>query len=115
MAKAHDQANAVASTVISKFEAFLPQYKGLIRKTWGDLALFVAYKLLVVYVLLKVVFFAFSALQCFVCCLCCCGCCCLRSKKGKDLRVNGNAKPKAKGAAASGKAAVKASSGKKSK
>merc|ERR1712160_51703 len=102
-------ANAAAVALIEQFEAKMPSYKGLIPKTLGNFALFVCYKLLVLYIVLKVLLFAlrtvFGIFGFFVCAICCCRC-------GKGSAKAGGKKATT-AAAPAGKAAAKAAGKKK--
>merc|ERR1712113_436467 len=113
--KAYDASNSVAVGVIDSFESKVPHYKGLIPKTLGNFVLFVIYKLIVLYIICKVLFFflrlGFGILSCVICCLCCCRCC-RRSAKApaKTAKKNGNTNRATNGntAKATAKAAGKA-------
>uniref|UniRef100_A0A7S2PBN5 Uncharacterized protein n=1 Tax=Zooxanthella nutricula TaxID=1333877 RepID=A0A7S2PBN5_9DINO len=107
--KAYEPANDFAVNWIKQFEAVAPQYKGLIRHSLGDLALFMVYTSMVVYLLVKIALFVLRTTWAVFCCFCCCGCC----RRGKATAAgSATAKAKAKSPAAapaaSGKAAAKA-------
>lgn len=109
--KAYDPMDKAAVGMIEKFESKLPAYKGMIPKTLGNLVLFICYKAVVLYVLLKVILFAlrmvFGITSCVVCCICCCRC--GRSKQVKKAAKNGKAAPtNGKAAPTNGKAATPA-------
>merc|ERR1719491_2277192 len=55
--KAYMPAAKITEDIITTFEKAVPAYKGLIRKTPGYLAVFIIYMSIVLYVILKVVFF----------------------------------------------------------
>jgi len=87
-------ANEMAVKLITQFENMAPAYQGLIRKTPGDLAVFLLYIALVVYIIQKVVLFALRTTLSIIFGVCCCGMC------RRKAPTNGNANHKAKGAPA---------------
>jgi len=101
--KAYEPANQVAVDLIEKFESRLPAYKGLIPKTLGNFVLFVCYKAIVVFIVLKAFLFVLRLVlgifRCLICGVLCCGCC--RGSKTAAKATNGKK-------AANGKAATKA-------
>jgi len=86
-------ANEMAVKLITQFENMAPAYQGLIRKTPGDLAVFLLYIALVLYIIVKVVLFAVRTIFSIFFGVCCCGMCRRRAP------TNGNSNHKAKGAA----------------
>jgi len=110
--KAYEPANQVAVGLIERFESHLPAYKGLIPKTLGNFVLFVCYKAIVVFIVMKVLLFVlrliFGIFSCVICCVCCCRCC--RSSKPAAKATNGK---KAAASKAATKAAAKPAAGKK--
>jgi len=108
-AKAQDKLNDVAGMVVDQFEKFVPSYRGVVPKTFGNVALFAIYSLFVVYVVFRIARFAIGLSLGIFCCVCCCGCC--RggaAKKGKNSK---KATPDAK--ATPTKTTAKAKAGKK--
>jgi len=85
-------ANEMAVKLITQFENMAPAYQGLIRKTPGDLAVFLLYIALVLYIIVKVVLFAVRTIFSIFFGVCCCGMCRRRAP------TNGNSNHKAKGA-----------------
>lgn len=96
--KVTEPMNAAAVKVIEQFEKAVPKHKGLIPKTAGNLALFVVYASVVLFVLLKVFLFGFRltlrTIRCALCCVCCCGCCC--SGRGGSRDASDDKKKKKK-------------------
>jgi len=84
-------ASEVAVRLITEFEKFAPAYQGLIRKTPGDLFVFIAYICIVVYLALKVVLFALRTIFSIFYGICCCGMC------RRRVPTNGKSHHKAKG------------------
>merc|ERR1719468_1076709 len=76
--QAYEPLNKAAVGVIDGFERAVPSHKGMVPKTLGNFVLFVCYKAVVLYVLLKVFFsilrFVSGITRCVCCCLCCCRC-----------------------------------------
>jgi len=67
--------DSFASMAVSKFEAFMPEYKGLIPKNSLDLAMFTVYMLFVFVVLFRLMRFALRIVKGIFCGLFCCGLC----------------------------------------
>merc|ERR1711862_409052 len=74
----HDQANAATAGMVAKFDDTFPRYAGAVPKTIGDFLFFVAYHLLVLYVIISVTRKIFKMTLGLYCFSCCCGC--LRSR-----------------------------------
>mmetsp|Transcript_78702 Transcript_78702/g.148498 ORF Transcript_78702/g.148498 Transcript_78702/m.148498 type:complete len:247 (-) Transcript_78702:131-871(-) len=112
-AKAYEPMSSVSAAAVTKFEALMPEYAGIVPKTPGDVLLFFVYFVFVVYVLLKLTLLALKiALRIFCCLCCCCGCkCCCR----KQATNGASKKAKGKKQEASAKAAAPASSSKNGK
>lgn len=109
-AKVQDKLNDVAGMVVTKFEEHVPSYRGVVPKTFGNVALFAIYSLFVVYVVCRILRFVIGLSLGIFCCVCCCGCC--RggaAKKGKNSGKK--ATPDAK--ATPNKTTAKAKAGKK--
>ncbi|CAE8585918.1 unnamed protein product [Polarella glacialis] len=83
----------------------MPHYEGLIPKTPANLALFVVYLSAVLYVLLRVVFFALRIAKGLFCFVCCCGFC-RRKAAAAPTGKAGKAAEKGKAALASNKTAA---------
>jgi hypothetical protein len=86
--------------------------KGLIGQGPSNVAFFVTYMLVVLYVAVKVFLFVLRLALSIFCCICCCGCCrgskaATEEKKGKHAKKNGQAAPQAKAEATNGKAKKK--------
>jgi len=105
--KAYEPMDKAAVAAIEKLETMLPQYKGLIPKTLGNFVLFICYKALVLYIVLKVFFFilgmVFGIAKFFLCLICCCSCGGGRTAKpagkaGKKAPSNGKAPTNGKAA-----------------
>jgi len=111
--KAYEPLNRVAVTLINHFERLMPDYKGTIPKNLGDLLVFLAFISVVLYVLFKILIFAFLTCLSIFCYIFCCGC----RKKRTSAKKNGSSKkgPVARAASAGGHQASpqKAGSGKK--
>merc|ERR1711879_946192 len=91
-----------AADLVAKFEKFAPSYKGAAPKTFVDLVLVSLYLLVVLYIVLKIVSFAFFTGLSIFCCVCCCGCC---RRGSKGAKSNGKHAAKREAAKAGGKAA----------
>mmetsp|Transcript_42056 Transcript_42056/g.78680 ORF Transcript_42056/g.78680 Transcript_42056/m.78680 type:complete len:232 (-) Transcript_42056:75-770(-) len=106
-AKTHDKLSSYADIFVSKFEAKMPKYAGLVPKTPGDVLFFIVYLAVVVYVLVKLTMLALKvALRIFCCACCCCGCkCCCRKSKSNGVTKNGKHATNGK-AATNGKVAA---------
>jgi len=59
-AKASDALDELAKTVVTKFETFVPSYKGVVPKTFGDVLLVTLYSLVVMYVVFRIARFVLS-------------------------------------------------------
>lgn len=101
--KAYDPANQVAVGLIERFEGHLPAYKGMIPKTLGNFVLFVCYKAIVLFILLKVLLFAlrlaFGIFTGVLCCMCCCRCGSKPAAKATSSKKAANGKAATKAAA----------------
>jgi len=73
-AKASDALDELAKTVVTKFETFVPSYKGVVPKTFGDVLLVTLYSLVVMYVVFRIARFVLSMALSIFCCFFCCGC-----------------------------------------
>jgi len=104
--QAYEPLNKAAVGVIDGFERAVPSHKGMVPKTLGNFVLFVCYKAVVLYVLLKVFFsilrFVSGITRCVFCCLCCCRC---RRGTPATKKSAGKKAVSANGKAANGKAA----------
>merc|ERR1711924_32071 len=67
--------DSFASSAVSKFEALMPEYKGLIPKNFLDFAMFTVYMLFVVVVLFRLMRFPLRIVRGIFCGLFCCGLC----------------------------------------
>jgi len=112
MDRAYSPVVDAVEKLITAFEKKMPQYAGLVRKTVGDLVIFIVYALVVTYVVLRLALFAFRLGLSIFCCICCCGrCACCRQKHHgkhhhhKKHHSNGAKKGEAAAAAAAPAAA----------
>lgn len=110
-AKARDQLNGLSHTVMDKFEAFLPHYKGSIRRTFLDVVLVTLYFAFVAWIVIKISLFGLRKSLSIFCFFFCCGCCRSRggadAKKGKNKKGGADAKATPKQQAAKAKAGGK--------
>lgn len=110
-----EHANTAAVRLIESCEAKFPNFKGLVKKTLGNLILFVCYIMFVAWLAAKIVLFAIrtvvAIVSFFLCGICCCRLC--RSSKPR-AKAPTNGKPTAAVAKpASGKTTTTKSGGKK--
>lgn len=109
-ATAQDKLNDVAGMVVTEFEKHVPSYRGVVPKTFGNVALFALYSLFVVYVVFRIARFVIGLSLGIFCCVCCCGCC--RGGAAKGAKKSGKkTTPDAK--ATPSKTVAKAKAGKK--
>mmetsp|Transcript_15850 Transcript_15850/g.28922 ORF Transcript_15850/g.28922 Transcript_15850/m.28922 type:complete len:236 (+) Transcript_15850:103-810(+) len=80
----YEHCNPIAVELVNKVEIAMPEHKGAIRKSLGDVLLALVYFMTVTYVVLRITFWVlrklFSILSYVLCCRCC------KSKKGASSK-----------------------------